>query len=172
MFEIMRGARQFLAQNQDIIPLHHVEEILSYGSVEMYVVAGGANVHTEEGNRTLAFEMALYLLCLELCNLGLGNQPYQPHPYLHDPIVGEEQGEAEAPMEDHAPEQPGAAAQDDDQPGHPKLEQAAAGAPPAPNIPQLVQPLHWVFAEPPPEIKPEPNQEPPVGLGEYIEPFE
>jgi hypothetical protein len=100
--ELRRQVRIFLAQNREFIPLHHVEEVLTYGGVDMYVVAGGVDINTEEGNRALNWEVVLYLLCLELCNLGLGNRPYQPHPYLHDPIIvePEEEAVAEVPGED------------------------------------------------------------------------
>jgi hypothetical protein len=177
-FEIMRQARVFLAQHRDLIPLHHVEEVLTWGSVEMYVVSGGTNIHTDEGNRTLTFEMALYLLCLELCNLGLGDRPYQPHPYMHDPIIVEPAEVAEAPEEGLV-----------DQPGDPLPDPLDIGQVP----PQggegvrIVGPFLWPGPSQPPmvllpnpspepevkpevkpktEVKPEPNQ----GPGEYIEP--
>jgi hypothetical protein len=68
----------------------------------MYVVAGGVDINTVEGNQALNWEVALYLLCLELCNLGVGNHPYQPHPYMHDPIIVEPEEEvvAEVPAQD------------------------------------------------------------------------
>jgi hypothetical protein len=187
MFEIMRQARVFLAQHRELIPLRHVEEVLAYGSVEMYVVAGGTDIHTPEGNSTLSFEMAVYLLCLELCNMGLGNRPYQPHPFLHDPIIIEEPEEvaggveaaAEQPFADNlgngaplqvATAQPPAAVGDGVQIQGPFIGPGPLPPPPplvpAPAIPQLVQPLHWVFGEILPEPKAKPNQ----GPGEYIEP--
>jgi hypothetical protein len=105
--EFMRQARAFLAQHRDFIPLHHVEDVLMHGNVETYVMAGGTDINTEQGNRILCWEFALYLICLELCNLGLGNRPYQPHPYMHDPVIVEPEQEvvAEVPAQDRE-EQP------------------------------------------------------------------
>jgi hypothetical protein len=191
--ELMRQARMFLAQNPGFIPLHHVEEVSYYGNVDVYVMARGVDVTTPEGNSILNWEAALYLVCRQLCDMGVGDRPFQPHPYLHDPIIVAEEEEAGAENFEAA------AGQGGDQPEHLVPGQGAAAPPPveagdgvqihgpfvgqnplppppplvpAPVVPQLIQPLHWVFGELPPEPKPEPNQEPEAGPGEYIEPFE
>jgi hypothetical protein len=175
-FEIMRQARQFLAQNRDIIPLRHVEDVLAYGSVELYVVAGGVNIHTEEGNRTMGFEMALYLLCLELCNMGLGNRPYLPHPYLHEPVIVEP--EEEVLIEDLV-EDP------QDQPDDPAVDPLDIGEDgvrvygpfigPIPDLPPMV---HFPSGETVQDVEEKPKPKPEVkpklesNSSEYIEPFD
>jgi hypothetical protein len=95
MVDLMHQARVFLIQNPQIIPLAHVEEVILHGGVDRYVVAGGTDIYSAEGNDILNWETALYLQCLELCNLGLGNRPYLPHPYMRDPVLVDEDAEAE-----------------------------------------------------------------------------
>jgi hypothetical protein len=187
--ELMRQARVYMSQNPDFIPLHYVEEVAMYGNVDVYVVAQGVNINTPEGCAILNFEAALYLVCRQLCDLGVGDRPFHPLPYLHDPIIVAEEemdaGDPDAAMEqpfdgqqgEDAPIQAGAVeppanAGDGVQVQGPFIWQDPVPPPPplvpAPVVPYLEQPLHWVFSELPPEPKPEPNQ----GPGEYIEPAE
>jgi hypothetical protein len=90
---LMMQARAFMAQNQDFIPLHHVEEVAMYGNVDTYVVACGVDINTQEGSDILNWEAALYLVCRQLCDMGAGNRPFQPHPYLRDPVIVQEEEE-------------------------------------------------------------------------------
>jgi hypothetical protein len=182
--ELMRQVRFFLRNNPDVIPLHHVEEIIFYGGVDRYVAARGVNIYTEEGSRILHWETALYLFCLELCNLGVGNRPYQPHPYVHDPIIVEpvleepahpEQGQPAAAAPDLANhEQQGVRIVRVDGPFFPPpppLRPApAARGPPVQQY--SAQPLHWVFREPPRNTEAGPKVEPKTEAvsTEYIEP--
>jgi hypothetical protein len=189
MSELQRQARVFLAHNPDFLPLPYVEDILFHGGVDRYVVAGGVDINTPEGSHILNKEAALYIICLELCNQGLGNRPYQPHPYMYDPVIIEEEGAVDgvdAADEQHV-DQPGGDVPDPAAVAQPPAE-AGDGVqihgpfiwpdplpPPPPLIPapelkpEPTQPLNWVFGEPPrPEPKPEPNQ----GPGEYVEPVD
>jgi hypothetical protein len=89
---LMYQARFYLLQHQDFIPLVFVEDVLLFGGVDRYVVASGIDINTPEGITVLNWENALYSVCLELCNLGLGNQPYRPHPYMWEPAIVVEAG--------------------------------------------------------------------------------
>jgi hypothetical protein len=93
---LMYQARFYLLQNQNFIPLVFVEDVLLFGGIDRYVVASGIDINTPEGNAVLNWENALYSVCLELCNLGLGNQPYRPHPYLWEPVIVDEEVVVEA----------------------------------------------------------------------------
>jgi hypothetical protein len=106
---LMYQARFYLLQHQDFIPLVFVEDVLLFGGIDRYVTASGIDINTPEGNSILHWENALYCVCLELCNLGLGNQPYRPHPYMWEPVIVEE-GEAVpglgVPIDEEPPRDP------------------------------------------------------------------
>jgi hypothetical protein len=182
--ELMRQARVYLYQHPEVIPLEHVREVAFYGGVDRYVVAGGVDIHTPEGNRILNWEMALHSVCRDLCDMGAGNRPYMPVPYLQEPVIVAEEGEEAAagiqpqqpPVQDPIPAEPVPA-----QPDNPAVRiirvEGNVFPPPPPLHPAPVayrpQPLHWVFREPPrlkakPKIKLETKTEP--GAGEYTEP--
>jgi hypothetical protein len=176
MSELQRQARVFLANNPRFLPLPYVEDVLFHGGVDRYVVAGGIDINTPEGSHILNKEAALYITCLELCNMGVGNRPYQPHPYLHDPVIVEpEQGGPVGPGQD----QPAAGEPAPVNPGHQGVRivrvEGQLFPPPPPLRPAPpayhAQPLHWVFREPP-KPKAEPKVKPEPGPGEYIEPVE
>jgi hypothetical protein len=101
--ELMRQARVYIFQHPEFIPLHHVEEVAMYGNVDAYVVRQRVDVNTPDGNAILVYEAALYIVCRQLCDLGVGDRPFHPLPYLHDPIIVEEEevvvGDLEVPME-------------------------------------------------------------------------
>jgi hypothetical protein len=160
MSELQRQARVFLAHNPDFLPLPYVEDILFHGGVDRYVVAGGVDINTPEGSHILNREAALYIICLELCNLGLGNRPYQPHPYMYDPvIIAEEEAVDGADAADE---------QHDDQPGDGVHDPVAVAQPPAEagDGVQIHGPFVWPAPLPPPpplipapELEPEPQPE-------------
>jgi hypothetical protein len=182
----MRQARVFLMQNPDVLPLPHIENVNLYGGVDRYVIAGGVDINKPEGNRILNWETALYLVCLDLCYMGAGNRPYQPHPFMRDPvIVAEPEGEAAGVQ----PQQPAADVPAPAAPDHPAVRIVRvegnifppppplrpAPVAPAPPLQQyFAQPLHWVFREPPRESEAKPKLEPKreAGVTEYIEPAE
>jgi hypothetical protein len=182
--EFMRQARIYLYQNPDIIPLEHVREIAFYGGVDRYVVAGGVDIYTVAGSRILDWETALYNVCRDLCDMGAGNRPYMPVPYLQDPVIVAEEGEGAAagfqpqqpPAHEPAPAEPVPA-----QPDHPAVRIVRVEGnifPPPPPLhpaPALHRPQSssGVLQEPPKlkteaKVKPELKVEP--GVEEYIEP--
>jgi hypothetical protein len=187
--ELMRQARVYLMQHPDVIPLDHVREIALYGGVDRYVVAGGVDINTAEGSRILNWELALHSVCRDLCDMGAGNRPYMPVPYLHDPIIIAEE---EGPAADHQPQpppvfEPVPAQPAPAQPDHPAVHIVRVEGnflPPPPPLrpapaPYRPQPLHWVFREPPVagvkleakhEVKHKVKAEPYKGAGEYVEP--
>jgi hypothetical protein len=177
--ELMRQARVYMFQHPEFIPLHHVEEVAMYGNVDAYVVGQGVDVNTPDGNAILVYEAALYLVCRQLCDLGVGDRPFHPLPYLHDPIIVEEEevvvGDPIVPMEQPLEDPLG-----DDVP-----VQAAAAQPPvvADDGVQIQGPFVWPdplppppplvrAPEPKPEPKLEPKQEPNQGSEEYVEPYD
>jgi hypothetical protein len=177
--ELMRQARVYMLQNPDFIPLHYVEEVAMYGNVDVYVVAQGVDINTPEGCAILNFEAALYIVCRQLCDLGVGDRPFHPLPYLHDPIIIEE-GEVVVDDVGAAMEQPPEDPLGDDGP-----VQAAAAQPPAvaDDGVQIQGPFIWPDPLPPPpplvrapepkqEPKLEPKQEPNQGFEEYVEPYD
>jgi hypothetical protein len=177
-FELMRQVRVYLYQHPEVIPLEHVREIAFYGGVDRYVIAGGVNIHTAEGNHILNWEMALYNVCRDLCDMGAGNRPYMPVPYLQEPLIIAEEGE-EAAAGIHPQQPPVHAEPAPAQPDNPAVRiirvEGNIFPPPPPLRPAPPayhpQPLHWVFREPP-KPKVEPKVKPEPGPGEYIEPAE
>jgi hypothetical protein len=190
--ERMRQARIYLMQHPNIIPLDHVREIALYGGVDRWVVAGGININTPEGSRLLDWEVALHDVCRDLCDMGAGNRPYMPVPYLNDPVIVAEEGEQgeglqpqPPPVYEPAPAEPVPA-----EPAHVEPAPAEPDNPavrivrvagnlfppppplfPAPAAPRP-QPPH---RDPPllkakPEVKVEVKTEPNPGPGEYVEP--
>jgi hypothetical protein len=200
MSELMRQARVFLMNNPHVLPLHHVEEIALYGSVDTYVVARGVDINTPEGSHILNWESALYIVCLERCNMGIGDRPYLPHPYVRNPgvVEGEAAPNVGVPADQHMGH-PGGHLPAQVDPVQPPFDYGAGVRvvgpfrhadlfpPPPPLVPAPAayqpQPLHWVFrenpgkAEPKPKVesetKVEPKSEQEAAPGqEYYEPYE
>jgi hypothetical protein len=181
--ELMHQARIFLMQNQWFIPIQYVEDVALYGNIDTYVVACGVNINTAEGSHILNREAALYLVCRQLCDMGAGNHPFQPHPYMHDPVLIEEEEEEMVADVGAAMDPPGGNVPDQvvvdqhqDNGVHiqgPFFEQDPLLLPvvPAQILPVLVQPPE---PEPKPEVKPklEVKSEPNQGPTEYIEPID
>jgi hypothetical protein len=174
MSELMRQARVFMAHNPDFIPLHYVEEVAFYGNVDVYVVAQGVDINTPEGCHTLNWESALYLVCPQLCDMGVGNRPYLPHPYLRDPVIVEP--EVEVVVKDHE-EMP------QDQPDEPAVDPLDIGDDgvriygpfigPVPDWPPMVHfpsgdPVQDHREQPEPKLKPELKPQ----HDEYAEPMD
>jgi hypothetical protein len=185
--DLMAQARHFLSQNPTFLPLDHVEEVAWYGTVDVYVMAHGVDINTPEGSHTLNWEAALYLVCRNLCDLGVGNRPFIPHPYVRDPVLIEEAegaagdvGAADQPgedvphpaMADHPPEPADEGVLIQGPFIWPGLDQPPIV--PAPDVAQPVQPPHGAVCEPLQEDKPKPETKPklePDNL-EYIEPLD
>jgi hypothetical protein len=182
MSELMRQARMFLAQNPHFIPLHHVEEVAYYGNVDVYVMARGVNVTTPEGNAILNWEAALYLVCRQQCDMGVGNRPYVPHPYMRDPILIEPEEEVviadleEGPQ--HQPDEPDVDPLDLGEPAVDPLNLGGDGVrvygPFVGSIPDLPPMCHFPSEDFAQDLKEQPKPKPKqkVEHEEYTEPMD
>jgi hypothetical protein len=170
--ELMRQARAFMAQNQDFIPLHYVEEVAMYGNVDTYVMAQGVNVNTPEGSAILNWEAALYLVCRQQCDMGAGNRPFQPHPYLRDPVIVEPEEEVVLADHEEVPqEQPDDPAVDPLDIGEDGVRIYGPFIGPIPDPPPMV---HFPSEDPVRDLKeqPKPKSEQKAEHVEYVEPMD
>jgi hypothetical protein len=106
-------ARRHLAATPGLRPIDFVTLVHTCGNFLDYTIACGFDIQTVAGGQAADFYCALYTVCRERCDMGLGHLPYNPAPF-NGVVAG-----AEVPAGGHVP------------PGPPP-DQAGGFAPPPP----------------------------------------
>jgi hypothetical protein len=74
-------ARRHLANTPGLRPIDFVTLVHTCGNFLDYTIACGFDIQTVAGGQAADFYCALYTVCRERCDMGLGHLPYNPAPF-------------------------------------------------------------------------------------------
>jgi hypothetical protein len=78
---LLYRARVYMAQTPGFLPLRYVETFHLHGGLPGFMLFSGSNLATLEGRMAANFQVALYLVSMEVVMQGAGGRRYLPTPF-------------------------------------------------------------------------------------------